>query len=73
MLEKSKENAENEQMVKLESLATLTGFPVELIKKELFNDEEIKEDISLSDLRSAMVDYIDATMLEDEKEESLLS
>jgi len=71
MLEEAKsmdiENDKN-QMVTLESLSSLTGFPVEMIKHELFNDADINgEKISLDQLRSAMVSYIDETMLTDEK------
>mgnify|MGYP001170272878 CR=1 FL=1 len=56
----------NEQeLVSLDSLAALTGFPVEMIKSELFKDSALEnEKISLADLRKAMVSYIDATMLE---------
>lgn len=48
--------------VSLEKLASLTGFPVEVIKEELFNGESDSH-ISLDDLRSAMLKYIDSTML----------
>lgn len=48
--------------VSLEKLATMTGFPVEVIKEELFNGEADSQ-ISLDDLRSAMLKYIDSTML----------
>lgn len=57
----------NNEVIKLESLAELTGFPVELIKKELFKNEEITDGVSLDKLREAMTDYIDATMLESEQ------
>lgn len=57
-------NNENEK-VTLKSLSDLTGFPVEMIKSELFNGSSINEDeVSLSDLRHAMMSYIDETMLE---------
>lgn len=53
-----------DEMVSIGELSKLTGFPIEMIQKELFNDES-KEEISLKELRSAMVNFIDATMLED--------
>ena len=50
--------------VTLESLSDLTGFPIEMIKTELFNGTDLTEDsISLTDLRTAMMSYIDETML----------
>jgi hypothetical protein len=48
--------------VSLEVLAKLTGFPVELIKEELFNGE-ISEQVSMDALRSAMLTFIDSTIL----------
>jgi hypothetical protein len=61
-------NSEKE-MVTLESLSDLTGFPVEMIKTELFNGTDLNEDtISLTQLRTAMMSYIDETMLKDSKE-----
>lgn len=57
---------ENEQVVNLESLASLTGFPIEMIKKELFHNEDVTQGVSLNRLRDAMADYIDATMLEEQ-------
>jgi hypothetical protein len=48
--------------VSLEVLAKLTGFPVELIKEELFNGE-ISEQVSMEALRSAMLTFIDSTIL----------
>lgn len=53
--------------VSLETLAKLTGFPVEMIKEEIFKGEG-EDQVSMDDLRSAMLSYIDSTMLmEDEK------
>ena len=37
----------DDEVVKLESLAEMTGFPVELIKKELFNGEIETDQISM--------------------------
>ena len=70
MVNNSKEQSvleSKDEVIKLESLAELTGFPVELIKKELFKNEELTEGVSLDKLRDAMTDYIDATMLEGEQ------
>lgn len=51
--------------VSLEMLAKLTGFPVELIKEEVFKGQNTDQ-VSLDDLRSAMLSYIDSTMLMNE-------
>lgn len=48
--------------VSLEMLAKMTGFPVEMIKEEIFKGESTDQ-VSLEDLRSAMLSYIDSTML----------
>jgi hypothetical protein len=48
--------------VSLEVLAKMTGFPVELIKEEIFKGESTDQ-VSLDDLRTAMLSYIDSTML----------
>jgi hypothetical protein len=48
--------------VSLEVLAKMTGFPIELIKNEVFKGES-SDQVSLEDLRSAMLSYIDSTML----------
>lgn len=55
-----------DEMVSIGELSKMTGFPIEMIQKELFNDES-KGEVSLSELRSAMVNFIDATMLEDKQ------
>lgn len=53
--------------VSLEVLAKMTGFPVEMIKEEVFKGQNAQE-VSLEDLRAAMLSYIDSTMLiSDEK------
>lgn len=51
----------------LEDLAKMTGFPVELIKEELFNGQ-ISDHVSMDSLRSAMLSYIDSTILLADKE-----
>ena len=53
--------------VSLEVLAKMTGFPIEMIKEEVFKGQA-EQEISLEDLRAAMLSYIDSTMLmSDEK------
>lgn len=49
------------EKVSLETLSKLTGFPVEMIKDEVFNGE--MGDVSLDELRSAMLSYIDSSMM----------
>ncbi|MFL5783306.1 MAG: hypothetical protein ACJ76H_01770 [Bacteriovoracaceae bacterium] len=57
----------NTGRISLETLSKMTGFPVEMIKDEIFQGKGT-EDISLEDLRSAMLTYIDSTILmKDEK------
>ncbi len=59
--------AEENGRISLETLAKMTGFPVDKIKDEIFQGKGT-EDISLEDLRSAMLSYIDSTILiKDEK------
>jgi hypothetical protein len=48
--------------VSLEVLAKMTGFPIEMIMEEVFKGNE-EQEVSLEDLRSAMLSYIDSTML----------
>lgn len=48
--------------VSLEALAKMTGFPLEMIKEEIFKGQDDQE-VSLEELRSAMLSYIDSTML----------
>lgn len=48
--------------VSIEALAKMTGFPVEMIKEEIFKGQDGQE-VSLDELRSAMLSYIDSTML----------
>ncbi len=54
-----------DQKVDLAAFAEMAGFPIELVKKELFQNEE-KNELSLNELRAAMVNYLDSTMLENE-------
>ena len=53
--------------VSLEVLAKMTGFPVEMIKEEIFRGQGTDAEISLDDLRDAMLTYIDSTMLTKEE------
>lgn len=63
------EAKEKHEMVTLKSLSDLTGFPVKMIKEELFSDAQLDEEtVSLDDLRSAMMTYLDQTMLEEQSE-----
>jgi hypothetical protein len=48
--------------ISLEALAKMTGFPIEMIKEEIFKGQDDRE-VSLEALRSAMLTYIDSTML----------
>lgn len=60
-------NTNEEKKVDLESFAQMAGFPVELIRKELFlNEEANTTQVSLDELRKAMIAYLDSTMLEQE-------
>ncbi len=52
--------------ISLEMLAKMTGFPVEMIKDEIFQGKG-SEDISLEDLRAAMLTYIDSSILTKEE------
>jgi len=52
--------------VSLEMLAKLTGFPVEMIQEEIFNGSH-SEQVSMSELRAAMLNYLDSTMLIEEE------
>jgi len=52
-------------LVDLESFAAMVGFPSELIKKELFASNINENQVSIEDLRSAMLKYLDSTMISD--------
>jgi hypothetical protein len=57
---------EDQEMVTLKSLSDLTGFPIKMIKDELFANSDLGDDkLSLDDLRKAMLNYLDQTMLDD--------
>jgi hypothetical protein len=48
--------------ISLEVLSKMTGFPVELISQEIFKNSTSAE-VSVEDLRAAMLSYIDASLL----------
>ena len=50
------------EKVSLETLAKMTGFPVEMIKEEIFKGQTDQE-VSLNELRQAMLNFIDSTIL----------
>lgn len=54
--------SEKNGKISLEALAKMTGFPIEMIKEEIFKGQN-DQDVSLDDLRTAMLSYIDSTML----------
>jgi len=64
-------NNQSSETITLDSLSALTGFPVEMIKKELFDDTSIEstQEIPLAKLRSAMMSFIDETMLDSSDKE----
>lgn len=56
--------SEEKSKISIDVLAKLTGFPVEMIQNEVFAGIGASE-ISLAELRAAMLSYIDSTMLND--------
>jgi hypothetical protein len=48
--------------ISLEMLSKLTGFPIELIKEEVFKNQN-SDEVSIEELRAAMLSYIDSSML----------
>ena len=57
------------QTFTLQTLSELSGFPIELIKKELLFSEDLPSDteMSLDELRMAMLKYLDLAMLGDKQ------
>lgn len=55
-----------QQKVSLSSLSEMTGFPIELLKKELLLDGKTdpEEALPLNDLREAMVKFLNKTLVE---------
>lgn len=61
--------SETEAKITLNALSEMTGFPMELIQEELFMGKTPAEgEVALEDLRAAMLNFIDATLLKDENE-----
>lgn len=58
MLEKN-----GEERVSLEDFSKLVGLPIEIIKNELFSKEEATSDVSITELRKVMLNYLNETML----------
>lgn len=54
------------QTVDIENFAELVGFPSELIKKELFNNKENDNAITMDELRAAMLKYLDKAMINED-------
>ena len=61
--ELSMDTLNSKSQIDLNELARLAGFPVELVKKELFSETLDSNEMSLQDLRDAMMRYLDSTML----------
>ncbi len=61
-----KSSDERSGKVSLETLAKMTGFPVDVIKEEIFKGEA-ENQVSLDALRNAMLSYIDSTLLVDDQ------
>lgn len=51
--------------ISLEELSQMTGFPAEMIEKELFTGQSSDAEISLESLRAAMLNFIDSTLLDE--------
>lgn len=57
------------EKITLNALSEMTGFPLELIQQELFMGKTpVEGEVALEDLRAAMLNFIDATLLKDENE-----
>ena len=57
-------NTNEDKKVDLQSFADMAGFPIELIRKELFEkDPSTQNEVSLEKLRAAMLSYLDSAML----------
>ena len=65
-LEVSESKNEQNDHFSLRTLSLLTGFPVQLIRKELLLDDIDENDqLSMDVLRLAMGHYLDTTMLQE--------
>jgi len=56
---------DEKKRVSIENLSKLTGFPAEIICSEIFNGQTPSE-VSLEELRSAMLKFIDTSLLTQE-------
>lgn len=52
---------DNDSIITLETLSELSGFPEELIKKELALDKNGKE-LSMKELRGSMLNFLNSTL-----------
>lgn len=66
MFTETQKSDSNEQdvLVTLSSLSHLTGFPLSMIKKELFGEGSEVQSIRMSRLREVMLKYLDKSLLE---------
>lgn len=53
----------DDQVVDLKEFASLAGFPIELIRKELVLDEQNDSTITMGQLRQVMLKYLDESSL----------
>jgi hypothetical protein len=58
---------DSNKKISLAMLSEMTGFPMELIQQELFLGKAEGGEVALEDLRAAMLNFIDATILEETK------
>ena len=56
------EDFKEDVLVSFQELERLTGFPQEILKKELLSGDEAKDEIPLSELRKLMLKYLDMQM-----------
>lgn len=56
-------NEDQNTQVNIESLASLAGLPLDLVKKELFENADC-DNVSLEEIRAAMTKYIDKAMID---------
>ena len=54
---------EDKEMVSFNTLAKLTGFSDEIIRKELSLESDVESEISLTDLRKVMARFVHSSML----------
>lgn len=59
------EKTEIEKPTSLAELSKLTGFPIKMIKDELLLSHDENQEVSLSELREAMLKFIDQSFSEE--------